>query len=674
MILVLFTVFPVVVSSSWVLSGFVYKEDMVESQCKKCVACLKYIFLLCGLLVAAKPATTDSNSRQNCNFVKTDSSGEILSPSYPQQYPEDIDCTWEIRMPLFETIVLVFEIFNLDSPSSRDFSCDKSDFVEVYDGKVGLVGKYCAGHFPPRQITSSGNILRVVFKSHNRTITTQGEFLHHGSFRAMYASCGGFFTDAAGVLLSPSYPERFPADIQCMWQIRVPSDYVIKLRFNDFQMDGMYPCNVDYVRVIDGFNTSSTELGHFCATRPPKRTLMRSTDNKMSLEFKSYKESNSRGFKAHYTRVPHCNGLLESDYGRFTSPGYPGSRQMDKECNWLITVTEGKIVSLMFEFFDVDSSTGMFSMSEDCGGDFVEVFDGTSTNDRSLGKFCTVNNKPTDMVRSSGRQMLVRLQTSFENMGNGFLASYYGMDPDNYFEGCSLFDEQLLFTCNNGQKIQCQWKCDGTNDCTDASDELYCAPTPTPASQQSSDIRNYVIVILSITGSCLSIICIGFIIDHLRRKRTARPRRRHNLRRLRRPRLSTADDAPLTDEPSSPPPAYESACFGVSFIQPHLSNSSPHRVGRTVESQNSRMIQAPRQVLPDSSQENSSASARTEEIIHNSAQASAQEMQTVMPLEGGGGESISGNAIIGTISPSESISSLNDTAPLIQRSESVIEL
>lgn len=645
------------------------------------MACLKCVVFISGFLllpVSSKPSLYDTNTEQSCDITKTDSSGEILSPNYPSQYPAGKECSWTIKMPVSQKIVLVFENFNLEPTKSTESGCDSGDFVEVYDRSVDLIGKYCAGaeNIPPRQITSNSHMLRIVFKSDNRT--TQG-FL--GNFRAIYSSCGGYFTEASGDLASPSYPIGFPADIECHWQIRVPPDYVIELSFKDFKMDGKYPCDVDYLKVLDGLNVNDTQIGHFCSTRLPGKSLIRSIGNTMSLEFKSYRESNSRGFKVHYTRTPHCTGFLESNYGRFTSPGYPGPRRMNRKCNWLIKVTEGKIISLMFDFFDVDSATSTFSASKECEDDYVEVFDGTGDNDKSLGRFCSINNRPMSMVWSSGRQMLVRLQTSSNNIGSGFLASYYGVDADNAFEGCEVFDHQLLFTCKSGKKIQCPLKCDGTNDCPDASDERHCNPILVPASQKNHDIRNYVIVILSITGSALAVVCIGFVVDRLRRKRTTRPRRRRQRRR--RPRISTADDAPLTDEPSSPPPPYElardgSACnvFDVAFIQPRL----PSRVAgtggdATSEIHSSRSNQTQNQGLAALNQENSTANSRTQEMTNNTTSDNVHEMQAVSSLGGEEeGETASVNATIDTISLSESISSFNDTVPLIRRYESVIEL
>lgn len=36
--------------------------------------------------------------------------------------------------------------------------------------------------------------------------------------------------------------------------------------------------------------------------------------------------------------------------------------------------------------------------------------------------------------------MFVKLYISFRNMGDGFLVSYYGLDLDDYFVDCDVFD------------------------------------------------------------------------------------------------------------------------------------------------------------------------------------------------------------------------------------------
>lgn len=653
---------------------------MAERQCASLMTSLKWgfvVLLLKVVQVSSEPSYHSNNKQPSCNFFKTDSNGEILSPNYPNQYPANKECSWTIRLPMFQKIILVFEVFNLQPVSASEIyaiGC-KSDHIEVFDGS-NFVGKYCAGNIPPRQITTTSSTLRVVFKSDNRT--TQS---FQGSFRAMYAACGGYYTDTTGNFASPAYPSRFPADVQCRWKIRVPPDYVIQVKFNDFKMDGKYPCSVDYVKVLDGLNATNSELGHFCSTRPPQKSLITSTGNTMSLEFKSYKESNSRGFQAHFSRVPHCTGFLDSDYGRFSSPGYPGSRKLDKECMWLIKVSEGKTISLLFESFDVDSEVSTFSTPGYCSGDYVEVFDGTGDNDNLLGRFCTINSKPVGTVRSTGHQMFVRLKTSFKNKGKGFLASYYGMDPNNYLNYCDVFDNKLLFTCKSGKKILCQLQCDGTNDCPDASDERHCKNTASPTSQKSSDVRNYVIVILSITGSALSIICLVFIVDKLRGKTATGSGRRMTRQRRSRLRISTANATHLTEEPSSPPPPYEfigsrnvGDAFEVSIRQPHLTVlSPPSNLGEMDRAaygiQNDRHNQILNQALVVGSGNQSNTSTVTTHEM--SAQLTLQEISQTVNTREEPEDSVSIYESTGIISPSESISSFNDTTPLIRSGSEV---
>ena len=159
----------------------------------------------------------------------------------------------------------------------------------------------------------------------------------------------------------------------------------------------------------------------------------------------------------------------------------------------------------------------------------------------------------------------------------------------------------------------------------------------------------------------------------MRTKRTARPRRRRQRRR--RARISTADDAPLTDEPSSPPPPYEFAAdgracniFDVAFIQPcrggsHLPRGAGARGDLTNESQSSR----------SSPLENQGSAVTGHENSPPTASGNVREMQTARILEEDREAPIV-NATGGTVSPSESVSSFNDTVPLIRSYDSVIEL
>lgn len=76
---------------------------------------------------------------------------------------------------------------------------------------------------------------------------------------------------------------------------------------------------------------------------------------------------------------------------------------MDRECNWFIIVIEGKIVLLMFEFFEVDFVIFVLLYLRDCRDDYVEVFDGISEKDYFFGRFCIINNKFVGMLYFSGR-------------------------------------------------------------------------------------------------------------------------------------------------------------------------------------------------------------------------------------------------------------------------------
>ena len=79
-----------------------------------------------------------------------------------------------------------------------------------------------------------------------------------------FAGCGGDIAGDNGVILSPNFPESFPAFSDCVWRIRAPADRYISFRFEEFSgINGTNSeCSVDSVEVREGFAREGHLLGN----------------------------------------------------------------------------------------------------------------------------------------------------------------------------------------------------------------------------------------------------------------------------------------------------------------------------------------------------------------------------------------------------------------------------
>ena len=99
------------------------------------------------------------------------------------------------------------------------------------------------------------------------------------------------------------------------------------------------------------------------------------------------------------------NLTLSGSYGTLQSPQDPKYYPPGSSCDWLITVPEGKIVTLRFDRFELRPS-----FRSSCTEDYVEILDGKSRYSGTKGIFCGYT-KPED-IRSSGRYMWVRFRAN----------------------------------------------------------------------------------------------------------------------------------------------------------------------------------------------------------------------------------------------------------------------
>lgn len=109
-----------------------------------------------------------------CGGVFDASNGTITSPSFPETYPGNKNCIWEIIAPLHYRITLNFTHFDLEGNRMYQQECDY-DFVEV-SSKLGddilkKHGIFCGSKIPT-PIISEGNAMRIAFTSDKKLVFT----------------------------------------------------------------------------------------------------------------------------------------------------------------------------------------------------------------------------------------------------------------------------------------------------------------------------------------------------------------------------------------------------------------------------------------------------------------------------------------------------------------------
>lgn len=120
-----------------------------------------------------------------CGGTFIQPSGDIISPGYPNNYSNSVDCVWILGVPNNKIIALGFEEFELEGGAGCRF-----DYVEVRDGdsqNASLLGRYC-GRTAPLMIKGSSDKLWLRFHS-NELLTGKG-------FEAMWTTDAHFVKPA----------------------------------------------------------------------------------------------------------------------------------------------------------------------------------------------------------------------------------------------------------------------------------------------------------------------------------------------------------------------------------------------------------------------------------------------------------------------------------------------
>ncbi|XP_043084769.1 ovochymase-2-like [Puntigrus tetrazona] len=235
--------------------------------------------------------------------------GIIRNPAHPgQSYNNNEMCLWSIRVPAGEHILLEFLEFNLEN----DTLC-YSDYLTVHVDEDRPIGRFCGGQPPPPVLIGGSNGITVQFVS-DVSSTGAGFAIHFNGVDKDYsfgAECGTVvLLQPKGSVRSPAYPQAYSNSTLCRWVIYAPEGHIVKLDFDDFDLEESENCKYDSLTVF-GDIAGKDEIVVVCGASVPPAVL--SYSHMMLLQFSTDNTISARGFNASFSFIRE-NDLRETAF------------------------------------------------------------------------------------------------------------------------------------------------------------------------------------------------------------------------------------------------------------------------------------------------------------------------------------------------------------------------
>ncbi|CAG5125194.1 unnamed protein product, partial [Candidula unifasciata] len=110
-----------------------------------------------------------------------------------------------------------------------------------------------------------------------------------------------------------------------------------------------------------------------------------------------------------------CGGEITKNEGLLVSPNYPGEYPNQQTCVWRITVEDGFIISVTFDYFRMEHTPN-------CQSDYLEFRDGLNDTSPFLSRHC--GNRIPGVVNSTTNHLYVKFVSDDSVNMFGFSASF----------------------------------------------------------------------------------------------------------------------------------------------------------------------------------------------------------------------------------------------------------
>ncbi|XP_014640624.1 PREDICTED: ovochymase-2 [Ceratotherium simum simum] len=238
-------------------------------------------------------------SRASCSEqdgVVSGSEGELQFPESPHLYYESKHlCVWTLLVP--EKMHVLLNFSQLDAESCHH------NHLSIYSLEDKLIGKFC-GESLTSSVLVGTNSIRLKF-SFDATDYAAGFNLTYKALKPNYLPDSGCSSLTVlfeeGLIQSLRYPEDYSDMADCNWVFHAPKHYLIKLSFQNLEIEESGDCTSDYVTVHSDVERKK-EIARLCGFVIPAPVL--SSSDVMLITFQSDENVTFRGFQATVSFIP----------------------------------------------------------------------------------------------------------------------------------------------------------------------------------------------------------------------------------------------------------------------------------------------------------------------------------------------------------------------------------
>ena len=104
------------------------------------------------------------------------------------------------------------------------------------------------------------------------------------------AGCGGNYSSASGILSSPSYPNPYPRQKDCIYLISQPPGAYVNFTMTnmDINCHEKYESGSDYLEMRDGYSEEAPLIGRFCGNGSNVPNYVQTTQNNLLVRWEKH--------------------------------------------------------------------------------------------------------------------------------------------------------------------------------------------------------------------------------------------------------------------------------------------------------------------------------------------------------------------------------------------------